>query len=319
MHLDKHHPMPVYLQLKEMLRHQIEQGVYQTHQKLPSERALCQRYNLSRMTARKALQELIREGFAYTRVGKGTFVSDLTGKPPAIDIENVSYRHRINGFISYQRAILTENLLAFNCQGVEEVIRGALAAYSAEIVATHLLATAVRQIEELWLNREINLTTINFAVTTLRSHLITLFNTISASVPGASTPMLLACAPGDHHEIGLLLLGLSLRARGFNVIYLGPNVPAVDVHQVIEHTRPGLVCFSAATREAASALGDLSKKCCFYLNSPEGGRQQDGHAGIVFGGTAFVQEPALVSQITGTYLGPTIEAAVDKIEAMFAQ
>ena len=42
MYLDKQHPVPVYLQLKEMLRNQIEQGIYFSHQKLPSERDLCQ-------------------------------------------------------------------------------------------------------------------------------------------------------------------------------------------------------------------------------------------------------------------------------------
>ena len=77
MHLDKQHPRPIYLQLKEVLQCRIEQGSYFPHQKLPSERELCRHHNLSRMTARRALQALITEGYAYTRVGKGTFVDDI--------------------------------------------------------------------------------------------------------------------------------------------------------------------------------------------------------------------------------------------------
>jgi DNA-binding transcriptional regulator YhcF (GntR family) len=76
MHLDKQHSVPIYIQLKQLLRRQIEHGVYLPHQKLPSERDLSQRYNLSRMTARRALQELISEGLAYTQLGKGTFVAN---------------------------------------------------------------------------------------------------------------------------------------------------------------------------------------------------------------------------------------------------
>ena len=81
MFLDKQHPRPVYIQLKEILRGKIENGFYLSHQKLPSERDLCQRHQLSRMTARKALKSLIAEGFAYTQVGKGTFVSARSGQP----------------------------------------------------------------------------------------------------------------------------------------------------------------------------------------------------------------------------------------------
>lgn len=84
MSLDKQHPVPVYLQLKQLLQNQIEQGVYQPHQKLPSERDLCQYHNLSRMTARRALQELVAEGLAYTRLGKGTFVANKSKINPGV-------------------------------------------------------------------------------------------------------------------------------------------------------------------------------------------------------------------------------------------
>ncbi len=75
MHLRREAPDPLYLQLKDTLTADIRAGNYQSHERLPSERELALRYNVSRMTVRQALLELAHDGAIYTRVGKGTFVA----------------------------------------------------------------------------------------------------------------------------------------------------------------------------------------------------------------------------------------------------
>lgn len=67
--------VPLYIQLKEMLQSAIQDGTFAPGAKLPSERELAERYTVSRMTARQALQLLAREGLTYSRVGKGTYAS----------------------------------------------------------------------------------------------------------------------------------------------------------------------------------------------------------------------------------------------------
>lgn len=74
--LKRNHPLPLYVQLHESLRADIHAGRWQPHQQLPSERELCERFRVSRITVRQALLELTREGLIYSRVGKGTFVSE---------------------------------------------------------------------------------------------------------------------------------------------------------------------------------------------------------------------------------------------------
>jgi len=54
----------------------IEAGEYASDQKLPSERELSRRFGISRITVRQALSDLAQEGRVYTRIGKGTFVTD---------------------------------------------------------------------------------------------------------------------------------------------------------------------------------------------------------------------------------------------------
>ena len=68
---------PLYIQLKNKLIENILSGVYKPEEKLPSERALSEDLNISRMTVREALKSLINDGYLYTQVGKGTFVKDI--------------------------------------------------------------------------------------------------------------------------------------------------------------------------------------------------------------------------------------------------
>lgn len=67
---------PLYMQLKDMLMERIITGVYRPEEKLPSERELSEELNISRMTVREALKTLVNEGYIYTQVGKGTYVTN---------------------------------------------------------------------------------------------------------------------------------------------------------------------------------------------------------------------------------------------------
>jgi len=67
--------IPLYYQLKEHLLQEIKEK-YQTGDLLPSEGEIEKRYEVSRITVRKAIEELSREGVVVKKQGKGTFVLD---------------------------------------------------------------------------------------------------------------------------------------------------------------------------------------------------------------------------------------------------
>lgn len=74
--LQRNHPLPLYAQLRDTLRADLLAGRLRAHQQLPSERELCVRFHVSRMTVRQALLDLAREGLIYSRAGKGTFAGE---------------------------------------------------------------------------------------------------------------------------------------------------------------------------------------------------------------------------------------------------
>jgi GntR family transcriptional regulator len=82
--------IPLYLQLMEFLKKQIDSGTYKVGSRLPSERELARGYGVSRMTARQAVQLLIQRGYAVSRVGKGTFVGLPKIKQDLIELTSFS-------------------------------------------------------------------------------------------------------------------------------------------------------------------------------------------------------------------------------------
>ena len=93
--IDRESPIPLYYQLKELIKTRIESGELMPNDMLETEEELCSKYNLSRNTVRKAISELKHEGLVYKIQGRGTYV-----KSPKIS-------HRFVTVVSF-----TEELLA---------------------------------------------------------------------------------------------------------------------------------------------------------------------------------------------------------------
>ncbi len=67
---------PLFEQLRELIVNKITSGEYKPGEKLPSERALSEMYNISRLTVRLALSDLVNDGMLIKKQGKGTFVAN---------------------------------------------------------------------------------------------------------------------------------------------------------------------------------------------------------------------------------------------------
>ncbi|ATW25889.1 GntR family transcriptional regulator [Candidatus Formimonas warabiya] len=73
--IDRNAPEPLYYQLKQIILNQISQGIVKPGDLIPAERELIEIHQVSRMTVRLAIQELVQEGYLVRQQGKGTFVA----------------------------------------------------------------------------------------------------------------------------------------------------------------------------------------------------------------------------------------------------
>lgn len=82
---------PLYQQLMEDIKTSLAEGKYMPDEKIPSEPELSELYHVSRITVRRAIEELCTEGYLVKKQGKGTYVSQPEG-----DAQNSAER-RCNG------------------------------------------------------------------------------------------------------------------------------------------------------------------------------------------------------------------------------
>ena len=103
---------PVYLQLKQALAQDISDGKVQPGDLLPSEAELMKAWSVSQITVRNAIKELVRDGFAYTLHGKGTFVAEqkITNYLPSLT--SLSHDVSDRGMTPGSRLLLLETIQA---------------------------------------------------------------------------------------------------------------------------------------------------------------------------------------------------------------
>ncbi|PBD21755.1 GntR family transcriptional regulator, partial [Pseudomonas aeruginosa] len=94
---DEAQPTPLYLQLARNLESAIHAGQWKAEEALPSERNLSETLNISRVTARKALEVLFEQGLIRRNQGSGTFITPRLEQPLS-RLSSFSEMLRLKGF-----------------------------------------------------------------------------------------------------------------------------------------------------------------------------------------------------------------------------
>ena len=76
MKLNTNSTITLFDQIESDLKEKIKNGIYQPGQKIPTETELIEAYGVSRITIRRAIEDLTKEGILTKKQGKGTFVQD---------------------------------------------------------------------------------------------------------------------------------------------------------------------------------------------------------------------------------------------------
>ena len=85
--------MTKYEEIATSIKHKIASGEYKANDQLPFEKDMCEKFNASKMTVKKALDLLVAEGLIVKRRGSGTFVKDISQD----EIEDLSIQNQFAG------------------------------------------------------------------------------------------------------------------------------------------------------------------------------------------------------------------------------
>jgi GntR family transcriptional regulator of arabinose operon len=110
--------MPMYAQIREYLLDGIEVGSWKGDERLPSENELAEQFRVSRITIKKALDQLVEEGVVYRIQGKGSFVSE-NGKPQVYASQRLKNR---KSFVSLIMPRVDNQFTSGILRGVESAL-----------------------------------------------------------------------------------------------------------------------------------------------------------------------------------------------------
>jgi MerR family transcriptional regulator, light-induced transcriptional regulator len=190
--------------------------------------------------------------------------------------------------------------MAFDERKAELVLTQAFSYYSPEVVCFELLQKALVEIGNGWYEGSVTVQQEHFASALAMRRLDSLLAATPA--PTRTGRIIVGCPPGDNHTFSPLLITYLLRRRGWDVVYLGADVPTNRLLATIEQTKPDLVVFSAQLLETAASLLEVAR----YLHEVD--------VPLAYGGYIFGVLPDLRNRIPGHFLGYELNKAPQIIE-----
>jgi methanogenic corrinoid protein MtbC1 len=149
------------------------------------------------------------------------------------------------------RAAIIDATVRIDVGALRSAIGQSLLLDSLEVTFAAVLSPALVEIGELWAAGDVTVAQEHLASGAIRASLLRLLADQRGNVRGSAV---LACAPGEWHEVGLLMLAILLRADGWQVAYLGPNTPVADAVALARGLGASEVMFSATRDEALASL-----------------------------------------------------------------
>ena len=130
--------------------------------------------------------------------------------------------------------------------GANAVLDRLLASFTLETVLRDVVLVYLRELGERWERGDASIAQEHFASNVLRGRLLGLARGWGR---GSGPTTLLACAPGELHDLPLIVFGLVLAGHGWTIAYLGPDTPAETLRDASARVEPDLVVISASAAE----------------------------------------------------------------------
>jgi MerR family transcriptional regulator, light-induced transcriptional regulator len=147
---------------------------------------------------------------------------------------------------------LREALNALDESAAQSTLDSVLAELAPETVLSDLVLPYLRELGERWASGEASVGQEHFASQLLRGRLLGLARGWDR---GAGPRAVLACAPGEQHDLGLIAFGLALRARGWRITYLGQDTPLETLAETARSVGPEAIVIASVSPDRLSRSG----------------------------------------------------------------
>jgi MerR family transcriptional regulator, light-induced transcriptional regulator len=173
-----------------------------------------------------AVKRLIADGLSASEAARAAL-----GGEAISDVEAGSIVEELAGD-------LRSALDRFDEAGANAVLDRMLTALSVETVLQEILLPYLKILGDRWARGEVSVAQEHFASSLIRGRLLGLARGWGA---GSRPAVVLACPPGEEHDLGLIIFGIVVSRRGWRVVYLGQDTPFATIEETVDAVDPRLV------------------------------------------------------------------------------
>ena len=195
----------------------------------------------------RAMKEHLSRGLSAAEAARLARETE-TAAPTSAEVAAVS-----DAVLESSVAELRRALDSFDEAAGHAVFDRALAAFGLETVLRDVVLPTLSDVGARWESGEVTVAQEHFASNLIRGRLLGLARGWGQ---GAGPVALLAAPPGEQHDLGLVVFGLALRARGWRVTFLGADTPIATVADTVERIGPDVVVLAALMPSRFGSVSD---------------------------------------------------------------
>jgi DNA-binding transcriptional MerR regulator len=206
----------------------------------------------------------------------------------------------VPGMLGNTRERLLESIDRYDEAALQAALDEGLATFGLETFISELVLPTLTEIGRRWQAGEADISQEHFASNLIRGRLLSLARLWGR---GSGPMALLACAPGERHDISLLAFGLLLRSYGWRILFLGADTPLATLNQTAKATSPSaivLVAFNPGLLEPeAAALRRLGDAAPLFLSGPGASRAAGSQGRVRVLDADLIDAAAELGQLVG--------------------
>src|SRR4051795_5795312 len=170
---------------------------------------------------------------------------------------------------SAMREDLAAALDRFDEPRAQAILDRVLAAVTVDTLLGDVILPYLRELGARWERGESSIAHEHFASSVLRGRMLGIARDWGR---GIGPVAVLACLPGEQHDLGLIAFGLALRSRGWRIVYLGTDTPIETVQEASRQVQPSLIVLAAVAgarvEPHAEPLRQLARRYRVALAGP---------------------------------------------------
>jgi DNA-binding transcriptional MerR regulator/methylmalonyl-CoA mutase cobalamin-binding subunit len=201
-------------------------------------------YSAADVSRVRRMRELLAAGLSAKEAAGAALDEPVGGQSTSPDSESAELRQAIE---------------RLDDAAVHAAFDRLLAEYSLDSVLEGVVLPLLRELGDGWARGDVSIAQEHFASNVLRGRLLGLARGWDR---GAGPRAVLACPPGERHDLGLLIFGLALREHGWRITFLGADTPSDTIVETVRRIAPEALVLSVTDRSrlevVAEAVAELA-------------------------------------------------------------